>query len=83
MKYPIRIHDPDLIHQTFATRYVLHNLLLEYDGMDNWEYQLHDNKHDTNAAYGTLETLTSRNVNRTRKNKLPIESGIKNFRAHI
>ena len=76
LKHPIRFHDPVLIHRTFMTCCVLHNLLLEYDGMDNWEYQLHDDEYDANAAYGTLETFAASNVYTTRKNIRPVESGI-------
>lgn len=76
MKHPIRFHNPALIQRTFVTCCVFHNLLLEYDGMNNWEYQLHDDEYDANAAYGTLETLATSNVYKTRKNKHPIGSGI-------
>lgn len=51
-------------------------LLLEFDELDNWEYQLHDDGHDANTTYGKLDALASANVNQMRKNKVPIESGI-------
>ena len=76
LKYPIRLYDLDVIKNTFVTCCVLHNLLLEYDGMDNWEYQLHNNEDDANVAYGTLETLSLRYIKHYQKNKPSIESGI-------
>ena len=57
LKHPIRFQSPEIIHRTFLTCCVLHNLLLDFDGLDNWEYQIDDNEEDANAAYGTLETL--------------------------
>ena len=76
LKHPIRFHDPELIQRAVVTCFVLHNLLLEYDGKDNWEYQLCDDEYDANAAYGTLETLASCNVSKCRKNNRSLESGI-------
>ena len=67
LKHPIRLHNLGVIKNAFFTYCVLHNLLLEYDGIDNWEYKLHDNKDDVNVAYGTLEILASRNIKRYRK----------------
>ena len=76
MKHLIRFQSPEIIHKTFLTCCVLHNLLLDYDGCDNWEYQMDDSEEDINAAYGTFETLALKKERRCRKNNLPIDSGI-------
>lgn len=62
LKHPIRFYDPVLIQRYFVTCCVPHSLLLEYDGIDNWEYQLHDDEYDANAAHEILERLASSNV---------------------
>ena len=76
LKHPIRFQSPEVIHRAFLTCCVLHNLLLDFDGFDNWEHQLDDNEEDIYAAYGTLETLALEAEKRCRKNNIPIESGI-------
>ncbi len=37
LKTPIRLRDPKQIENAFMTCCVLHNLLLEYDGRDDWQ----------------------------------------------
>ena len=76
LKHPIRFQSPEIIHRTFLTCCVLHNLLLDFDGFDNWEYQLHDDEEDANAAYGTIETLALLRKKNSRKSNVSIESGI-------
>ena len=43
LKNPIRIHHPEEIDRLFVTCCVLHNIILEYDGYDNWEEAMLEN----------------------------------------
>ena len=37
LKHPIRFHNPQHIQNTFVTCCALHNILLDFDGYDDWE----------------------------------------------
>ena len=53
----IQIHHPEAIDDLFVTCCVLHNVLPDYDGHDNYdEIMLEDDEH-TNAQNGILETI--------------------------
>ena len=53
LKHPIRLHCPDKIHRAFVTCCVLHNILLDYDGYDNWNF----NEEDISVEYNVLEEM--------------------------
>ena len=57
LKNPIRIHHPEEIDRLFVTCCVLHNIILEYDGYDNWEELMLENDECINVQYGILETI--------------------------
>ena len=51
LKHPIRIASAQKIERVFVTCCVLHNLLIDYDGMDNWNW----NDEDVNVEYNVPE----------------------------
>ena len=56
-KNPIRSHHPEAINDLFVTCCVLHNILLDYDGYDNWEDVMLEDDECVNVQYGILETI--------------------------
>ena len=57
LKNPIRMHHPETIDDLFVTCCVLHNILLDYDGYDNWEEIMLEDDECINVQYGILETI--------------------------
>jgi hypothetical protein len=57
LKNPIRLHHPETIDALFVTCCVLHNILLDYDGYDNWEEVMLEDDECINVQYGILETI--------------------------
>ena len=55
-KPPYRMHHPALIDDLFVTCYLTRNILLDYDGCDNWEDTMLEDDECINAQCGILET---------------------------
>ena len=53
----IQIHNPKVIDDLFVTCCALHNVLLDYDGCDNWEETILEDDECMNAQHGILETI--------------------------
>ena len=64
LKHPIRLHCPDKIHRAFVTCCVLHNILLDYDGYENWNYTEADISVEYNILEDLAELRASKSLNR-------------------
>ena len=51
LKHPMHIHNPCRIERIFKTCCVLHNILLDYDQFNNWNW----GKKDGDVEYSILE----------------------------
>ena len=54
LKHPIRLHKPTQIENMMTTCCVIHNLLLDYDKIDDWELEL-DDEDCNNDEFDMLE----------------------------
>ena len=43
---------------------VLHNILIDYDGKDDWEYTVAEEEEYFDVAYGTLEMFANRRMHK-------------------
>ena len=76
LKHPLRIHDPQKIERIFVTCCVIHNMLLEYDGLDDkW---IEDDE-DIMPEYGIFEELAEERV-AARRTVPTAESGVRSGR---
>ena len=55
LKHPVRLHDPQQIQNAFVTCCVVHNLLLDYDGYDDWELRDRNWENDQDVEHTKLE----------------------------
>ena len=55
LKHPIRLQNPEHIQNAFITCCALHNLLLDYDGFDEWEFHDVDWECAVNVEHTKLE----------------------------
>ena len=62
------MHHPEEIDRLFVTYCILHNIILEYDGYDNWEEIMFENDECINVHYGILETIGRLNSNANSSN---------------
>jgi hypothetical protein len=76
LKHALRIHDPQKIERVFVTCCVLHNMLLEYDGLDDkW---IEDDE-DIMPEYGIFEEAAEERTSRRRRNVGAV-SGVRSAR---
>ena len=62
LKHPVRLHNADTIHKAFVTCCVIHNILVDHDGRDNWN----DSGEDITEEYNALERLAAMRASRSR-----------------
>ena len=55
LKHPVRLHKPEQIQNAFVTCCVLHNLLLDYDGFDDWELRDRNWEDEIDVEHTKLE----------------------------
>ena len=48
LKHAVRLHNIEDLEHIFRTCAILHNILLEHDGRDDWEEELDDDSEDDN-----------------------------------
>ena len=66
LKHPIRLHSPEQIQNAFVTCCVLHNILLNIDGYNDWE--LHDVEWDDEVEHTKLEKRAEEIANKSKSN---------------
>ena len=65
LKHPMRIHDPCRIERIFKTCCVLHNILLDYDQFDNWNW----GEEDVDVEYSILEESAKMHADRKKNSR--------------
>ena len=68
LKHPIWLHEPEQIENAFVTCCVLHNLLLDCDGYDDWELRDVNWEGDINVEHTKLEEHSKEIAEKSRHN---------------